>query len=81
MLEKCDLCGAPFGTVMYDCSLPTGSWGNICHPCFLANRCKLGVDRGQKYKRTPSAWVQVKGGSMPSLKYVNSKTRKEVTLL
>ena len=50
--EGCQVCGSPFGKVMYDCAIPTHGmmWGNICRLCFSVSGAKLGLGKGQKYE-------------------------------
>lgn len=50
--SNCDLCGCAIKKVFYDFSVPgDGRWGNGCHSCFRARGGKLGIGRGQKYRK------------------------------
>ncbi len=48
----CDLCKRSlFGhTWFFDAAIPrVGQWAWLCHDCFVANGCELGIGRGQCY--------------------------------
>lgn len=63
-IEKCDLCHRRMDKLacFYDANVPGESWGNICHGCFTAHRCKLGTGLGQKYSRQPDGkWLKTGG--------------------
>lgn len=61
---QCQICGRPFGKVMFDARIPRhGSWGNIDQECFEEYGCSLGLGRGQEYRResTTQPWIKVAG--------------------
>ena len=60
--DNCQLCYQPFGKLMYDCLWRVGLvWANMCHKCFVEQRCILGTGFGQKYKKDGKRWLKVSG--------------------
>ena len=60
--DKCDICGGSFKGLMYDCKTSSGPWGNICHKCFKADGCSLGLGHGQKYEhQRDGKWLKTGG--------------------
>lgn len=58
--KECDACGNPCGEEYFDAKHPAGPWGNFCYACFKALGMKLGIGKGQHYKRTPDGeWVKL----------------------
>lgn len=58
--SHCDVCGGKLGSVMYDAKIQ-GMFGCVCHSCFTSCGGKLGIGKGQKYKRTKEGFEYVKG--------------------
>ena len=56
--KNCDICKGTLGSVMYDARV-AGAWGCTCHACFTAHGGKLGMGKGQKYKRTKEGFALV----------------------
>ncbi len=62
-LDACQVSGLPFEDVMYDANIPGMGWGNINQATFDALGCRLGVGKGQRYRKQPDGrWLQVAGG-------------------
>jgi len=63
-VDQCDLCEAPFASVMFDARTKRG-WGNLCPACFADEGCSVGTGRGQMYElqqvSSGKAWVKVAG--------------------